>query len=72
MPTTRPKLWNIGKALNTVSVTLMVSIADICLMLEIMLAWLKTTAFGAPSDPDVNRITALRLPPFLIGTRLIL
>ena len=27
-------------------------------MFDMILAWLKTTALGAPSEPEVNKITA--------------
>ena len=57
-PTVRPKEWNTGSTLNTLSSRPKSMRAAACAALASMLRCDSTTPFGAPSEPEVNRIAA--------------
>lgn len=83
VPAVRPKEWNTGSTLNTLSVGLKSMLAAACVALARILRCVSTTPLGAPSDPDVNRMTPVSwlLPgtsgrvrvsrPFSLSARLI-
>ncbi len=59
VPTVRPKEWNIGSDVEHEVLAAEIDDAPCaCAALVRMLRWERTTPFGTPSDPDVNRITA--------------
>jgi len=58
MPPVMPKEWNTGSTLNSVSCGPKSMRAPACAQFDRMLWWVRTTPFGAPSEPEVNRIAA--------------
>ena len=53
----RPKEWNSGQHVEQVVAARPKSMrASACATLASMLRWERTTPFGAPSEPEVNRI----------------
>src|SRR6185503_18148679 len=59
VPTVRPKLWKIGMALNSRSVSMRSVTASIWRTLARRLRWLSSTPLGTPSEPLVKRMTAV-------------
>ena len=58
VPPVSPKEWNTGSTLSSLSAGEMVMRASACMALASRLRCDSTTAFGVPSEPEVNRITA--------------
>ena len=57
VPPVRPKAWNIGIALNAMSLPLKSITDDNCAQFVSTLRWLSTTPLGLPSEPLVNSTT---------------